>query len=193
MAVSRRAFFPLLTAFPLMRGSAAAAVALRLDDGVLRVVAPLSMHVIEGTTLRRLQDGVGLVFSLQLSLSSDQFRTIARRQVERYVVSYDLWEERFAVFRLGTVKQQATHLSRDAAERWMFDHAGIPLYGMQSGAAHWLRAEMRADDPRDSGNFLLDPALTLTRLVEWFGRSQRGHEQRWAMDFGPFRPSELER
>ena len=182
----------LFVAIPFLRGWAPTTLAIRKDDGVLRVAAP-NLHFLEGRTLRRLQDGSGLVFSLQLSLSGDQFRTVSRRQVERFVVSFDLWEEKFAVVRLGAGKQQASHLSREAAERWMFDHTGVPLYGLTADAAHWVRAELRADDPRDAGGFLLDPAVTLNRLVEWFGRAQRGETERWSLDHGPFRPAELPR
>ncbi len=164
---------------------------LRRDDGVLRVAAP-SLHFLEGKTLRRLQDGAGLVFSLQLSISSDQFRTFDRRQVERFVVSFDLWEEKFAVVRLGLAKQQASHLSKDAAERWLFDHTGVSLFGLPVGTPHWVRAELRADDQKDLTGFLLDPTVTLTRLVEWFGRAPRGDTQRWALDQGPFRLEEIQ-
>jgi len=182
----------LFVAIPFLRGWSPATLTVRQDDGVLRVAAP-NLHFLQGRTLRRLQDGAGLVFSLQLSLSTDQFRTVSQRQVERFVVSFDLWEEKFAVVRLGAARQQASHLSREAAERWLFDHSGLPLYGLPGETAHWIRAELRADDPRDSGGFLLDPTVTLTRLVEWFGRAQRGETERWSLDHGPFRPAGLQR
>ena len=169
----------MIAAVPFLAGWSPTTLVLRQDDGVLRVAAP-NLHFLEGRTLRRLQDGAGLVFSLQLSLSGDQFRTVSRRQVERFVVSFDLWEEKFAVVRLGAVKDQASHLSREAAERWMFAHTGLPLHGL-------------ADVPRDAGGFLLDPTVTLTRLVEWFGRAQRGETERWNLEHGPFRPGDVQR
>ncbi|MBM3786433.1 MAG: hypothetical protein FJW30_18905 [Acidobacteria bacterium] len=188
MPVSRRSALSILGGAPLW-----ALPELRHDDGVLRVSAPGNLHFIEGPVLKRLQDGAGLVFSLQLTLSTDQFRTVSRRQVERFVVSFDLWEEKFAVTRLGLVKQQTSHLSRDAAERWMFDHAGLSLHGLRGDSPNWVRTELRVDDPRDSGGFILDPSLTLARLVDWFGRAPRGEASRWAWERGPFRLNELER
>ncbi len=182
----------MIAAVPFLAGWSPTTLVLRQDDGVLRVAAP-NLHFLEGRTLRRLQDGAGLVFSLQLSLSGDQFRTVSRRQVERFVVSFDLWEEKFAVVRLGAVKDQTSHLSREAAERWMFAHTGLPLHGLAADSSHWVRAELRADDPRDAGGFLLDPTVTLTRLVEWFGRAQRGETERWNLEHGPFRPGDVQR
>jgi hypothetical protein len=192
MTLTRRRFVTALGLAPLAHAWTPATLALWSDDGVLRVHAP-NLHFLEGKTLRRLQDGAGLVFSLQLSLSQDHFRSVARRHVERFVVSFDLWEERYAVMRLGPVQDRATHLSRDAAERWMFSHTGVGLFGLPRDRAHWVRAEIRADDPREAGGFLLDPALTLSRLVEWFGRAPKGESQRWTLDQGPFVPAELQR
>ncbi|MBM3764637.1 MAG: hypothetical protein FJW32_04525 [Acidobacteria bacterium] len=190
MRQSRRTLLMALSTAPHLR---AGAIGVRRDDGVLRVLPPSDFHFLEGQTLRKLQDGAGLVFTMQLSISNDQFRTIARRQVERFVVSFDLWEEKFAAVRLGLVKHQQSHLTRDAAERFLFDHTGIALYGLAAGEPHWIRAELRADEPRDSAGFLLDPSVTLSRLVEWFGRSQRGEALRWSIDRGPFRLHEVER
>ncbi|HEU0121144.1 MAG TPA: hypothetical protein VFQ91_11515 [Bryobacteraceae bacterium] len=193
MKTSHRLLFLLLllAAIPFLRGWSPTTLTVRKDDGVLRVAAP-NLRFLEGKTLRRLQDGAGLVFSLQLSLSTDQFRTISRRQLDRYVVSFDLWEEKFAVVRLGGARQQASHLSKEATERWMFDHTGLPAQGLSPDSAHWVRAELRADDPRDAGGFLLDPTVTLTRLVEWFGRAQRGEAERWNLEHGPFYPGQLQ-
>jgi len=181
----------LFVAIPFLRGWSPTTLTVRKDDGVLRVAAP-NLHFLEGKTLRRLQDGAGLVFSLQLSLSQDQFRTVSRRQMDRFVVSFDLWEEKFAIVRLGGAREQASHLSREAAERWMFRHTELPLKGLAADSAQWVRAELRADDPRDAGGFLLDPTVTLTRLVEWFGRSQRGDSERWSLEHGPFYPGQLQ-
>lgn len=190
MQHSRRALLVGLATAPYLR---AAATGVRRDDGVLRILPPNDFHFLEGQTLRRLQDGAGLVFTMQLSMSNDQFRTISRRQVERFVVSFDLWEEKFAAMRLGLVKYQQSHLTRDAAERFLFDHTGIAMHGLAAGEAHWIRAELRADEPKDSAGFLLDPSVTLSRLVDWFGRSQRGEALRWSIDRGPFRLHEVER
>jgi hypothetical protein len=148
----------MIAAVPFLAGWSPTTLVLRQDDGVLRVAAP-NLHFLEGRTLRRLQDGAGLVFSLQLSLSPDQFRTV----------------------------------TREAAERWMFAHTGLPLHGLAADSSNWVRAELRADDPRDAGGFLLDPTVTLTRLVEWFGRAQRGETERWNMEHGPFRPGDIQR
>lgn len=190
MQHSRRALLMALSTVPHL---GATANGVRRDDGVLRVLPPTDFHFLEGQTLRRLQDGAGLVFTMQLSISNDQFRTINRRQVERFVLSFDLWEEKFAAVRLGLVKYQQSHLTRDAAERFLFDHTGISMYGLPAGESHWIRAELRADEPRDSAGFLLDPSVTLSRLVEWFGRAQRGEAMRWSIDRGPFRLHEVER
>lgn len=173
-------------------GMAPELLVLRWDDQQLRVQAPY-LHFLDGKSLERLHTGAALVFSLQLSLSSDRFNTVIRRAVDRFVVSFDLWEEKFAISRLGPTRQQVSHLSREAAERWVFDHAGVAVAGLALDRPVWLRMELRSDDSRESAGLLLDPSVTLARLIEWFGRPPKLPESRWLLDKGPFRLGELQR
>lgn len=167
-------------------------LAVRCEDSLLRVQAPY-LHFLEGKSLERLHSGAALVFSLQLSLSTDRFQTVMRRSVDRYVVSFDLWEEKFAITRLSVTREQASHLARDPAERWLFDHSSMPVQGLAEDRQLWLRLDLRADDARESPALLLEPGVTLTRLIEWFGRPQRGDANRWTLDRGPFRLAEVRR
>jgi len=185
------------TAAPIASAMAPELLRVRWDDQTLRVQVPY-LHFLDGKSLERLHNGAALVFSLQLSLSSDRFTTIVRRSVDRYVVSFDLWEEKFAITgfggaRLGGAKVQATNLSRDAAERWVVDHAALSVSGVAEDKPLWLRLDLRADDPKESAGLALDPGVTLARLIEWFGRPQRGVDNRWALEKGPFRLTDLKR
>ncbi len=189
--MTRRLLFA-QSAVPLVRAMAPEMLQLRWDDQLLRVQAPY-LHFLGGKSLERLHSGAALVFSLQLSLSADKFTTVVRRNVDRFVVSFDLWEEKFAITRLGPGKHQASHLSREAAERWLFDHTSLSVGGLADNKPLWLRMDLRADDSRESAALLLDPTVNLARLIEWFGRSQRGADNRWALDKGPFHLAELRR
>jgi hypothetical protein len=189
--MTRRLLFA-QSAVPLLRALAPEMLQLRWDDQQLRVQAPY-LHFLNGKSLERLHSGAALVFSLQLSLSSDKFNTVVRRNFDRFVVSFDLWEEKFAITRLGPTKQQASHLSREAAERWVFDHTSLSVGGLADNKPLWLRLDLRADDTRESTTLLLDPTVNLARLIEWFGRAQRGADNRWTLDKGPFRLAELRR
>ena len=180
------------SAVPIARAMAPELLRVRWDDQTLRIQVPY-LHFLDGKSLERLHSGAALVFSLQLSLSPDRFTTVIRRSVDRYVVSFDLWEEKFAITGLGGAKAQVSNLSRDAAERWVVDHAALSVSGVAEDKPLWLRMDLRADDPKESAGLALDPGVTLSRLIEWFGRPQRGVDHRWALEKGPFRLADIRR
>ena len=192
--MNRRKLLSLISISPIIpiQGMVPELLRVRWEDQTLRIQAPY-LHFLDGKSLERLHSGAALVFSLQLSLSSDRFTTVVRRSLDRYVVSFDLWEEKFAITGLGGAKAQASNLSRDAAERWVFDHAALSVSGVAEDKPLWLRMDLRADDPKESAGLALDPGVTLARLIEWFGRPQRGTDHRWALEKGPFRLSEIRR
>ena len=84
----------------LLQGVANVNLRLRLDENYLRVSAP-HLHFLTGRPLERLKNGSSVLYSVQLGLSSDQFATVERRSFDRFVISYDIWEEKFSAVRLG--------------------------------------------------------------------------------------------
>jgi len=60
-------------------------------------VATPDLHFLTGKPLERLRDAATVVFLSQITLYSDSHGTVFRRIPERIIVSYDLWEEKFAV------------------------------------------------------------------------------------------------
>lgn len=72
----------------------------RIDRDQLRVLAP-RLHFLVGEPLTRLRNGATVNYEFQLVLRADRnSRPVARVQ-QRFAVSYDLWEEKFAVTRLA--------------------------------------------------------------------------------------------
>src|SRR6266545_553131 len=69
------------------------------DGDDIHVAAP-QLHFLSGKSLERLKNGAAVSFLSQLTLSTDANATVYRRRPERFVVSYDLWEERFSVVSL---------------------------------------------------------------------------------------------
>ena len=61
---------------------------------------------------------------------SDNRQLVLRRGFERFVVSYDLWEEKFSATRMRTARTSASHLSAEAAEAWCLDHLSVPAGGL---------------------------------------------------------------
>jgi hypothetical protein len=162
------------------------------DGDNIHVVAP-QLHFLSGKPLERLKDGASVTFFSQLTLSTDANRSVFRRLPERFVVSYDLWEEKFAVTRLSGNPRSASHLSAGAAEAWCLERMSISAAGLDPQRPFWLRFELRAADPKEEAGILGEPGINITRLIELFGRRPRAEQPQWTLDAGPLRLADLSR
>jgi hypothetical protein len=164
----------------------------RLVAGRLRVTAP-QLHFVTGKPLERLRNGAPVPFAIQLALSTDRWTTVLQRDIERFVLSYDLWEEKFSISKLGSPRKAVSHLTATAAETWCVDEMAVPPAGVSPDQPFWLRLEVRAESPGEDTSILTDEGVSLTRLVEMFSRRTRNDQTRWATEAGPFRLADLGR
>ncbi len=164
----------------------------RLENGLIRVAAP-DLRFVSGAPLERLRNGAPVPFALQLALSSDRFATVLQRDIERFVLSYDLWEEKFAVTRFGRPRRTASHLTDRTAEAWCIAQTGVPPAGMADSQPFWLRLEARAESPAEETETEGDGAMSLTRLVELFSRRGRSDPSHFSVEAGPFRLASLKK
>jgi len=162
------------------------------DGDDLRVTAP-QLHFLTGKPLDRLKDGASVVFLTQLTLTTDNFTTSLRRIPDRFIFSYDLWEEKFSVTKLGEGQRTASHLSAAAAEAWCLDNVAISASGLPQDRPFWLKFELRAAEPKDEAAVIGDSGLNLTRLIEVFSRRPRDQQPQWTAEAGPLRLAELKR
>jgi hypothetical protein len=163
-----------------------------LSSGQLHVAAP-QLRFVSGPALERLENGAPVPFALQLALSSDRFSTIQQRDIERFVVSYDLWEQKFSIVRLGRPRKTVSHLAPRDAEKWCVGQLGLAPAGVSSSTLFWLRLEARAENPAEDSFASNEDAMSLTRLVEIFSRRSRTDANRWSVEAGPFRLASLRR
>jgi hypothetical protein len=106
------------------------------------------------------------------------------------VLSYDLWEERFAATLVGATSRTASYLSSSAAEAWCFEQLTVPLSALGSLSQNrefWVRLEYRildSDAPpaADDGT-----GYTLQTLIEMLSRKRKANEWTHAIEAGPFR------
>ncbi len=178
-----------VTAYALSVSSSVLAVSLQGNQ--LGVSAP-RFHFLTGKALDRLHDGLSLGFDAQLSLLAPEAAPPLERSVDRFLVSYDVWEEKFAVTRMRDPREKASHLTASDAEAWC-------LGRMHLGAAHldrmrllMVRLEMRAEENEEAAPLLGDPGLNLASLIEIFSRPARSQQQHWQIDSVPFRVRDLE-
>ena len=177
---------------PLTLGLAAQSLGVRLDGDDLRIAAP-QFHFLTGKPLEKLKDGASVAFLAQLSLSSEVNSPAIKRAVDRFIVSYDVWEEKFSVTQTGVERGTVTHLTSTAAETWCLDRLAVGIDGVASEKPFWVRLEIRVEDARDQAGVVGDAGINLTRLIEIFSNAARAQQPRWEAVTGPVRLMDLKR
>jgi hypothetical protein len=162
-------------------------------DGDDLHIADPELHFLSGKPLERLKNADTVFFVSQLTLYTDRFQTVYRRVPDRFVVSYDLWEEKFSVTILSNERRRASFLTVESAQTWCLDNLAISSSGLTSDRQFWLRFELRTSDPREARDVLGDSGISLTRLVEIFSRPASSQQPHWVREVGPLRLADLRR
>ena len=191
-SISRRNWLLASLTFGVSRGAYSSLASLTASyDGDNIHVSARDLHFLAGKPLERLKDGLTVVFLSQLTVSTDGNSTAFRRLPERFLVSYDLWGEKFSVSRLSGMPRTISHLSAAAAEAWCLESMVVSAAGLDPQRQFWLRLEMRAADPRDEAGVVGEPGINITRLIELFSRRPRAEQPQWMLDAGPLRLADL--
>jgi hypothetical protein len=168
-------------------------VSVRLAGGNLQLSAP-GFRFLDGKPLERLKNGATVPFDIQVSVLADGKMVVLRRSFERFVFSYDLWEEKFSVARMRTSEATASHLSASAAEAWCLSKFSIPTAGIPDDRAFVVRVEVRAANGRDPGSRDDDEGFSITTLIDLFSRPARQHgDSQWRTESRVLRIAELRR
>jgi hypothetical protein len=155
-------------------------------NGAVQVRAP-GFHFIAGESLARLKDGQSVRVDIDLSVLAKPGAAAAARRRQSYVLSYDLWEERFAVAVPGAPSRSISHLTSAAAEAWCLQQLTVPVSALGSlghNLPFWIRLDSRllnggAPESAEGG-------LTLRGLIDVFSRRQTGAVSQ-SIEAGPFR------
>lgn len=193
--VALRAAFiavPVVTALSVYSLGLATDLRPRWTGDFLEISAP-SLHFLTGQQLERLRNGAAVPFDFQLTLSAGPSSPMLYRSLERFVVSYDLWEERFSVVRLRNFRRSAPHLTATAAETWCLENIGIPANSVPGDKTLWLKLEIRSAESKQVAAIPDDGGISLTTLVEIFSRPTRNPQDHWVRESAPFHLSELRR
>jgi hypothetical protein len=153
----------------------------------LQVRAP-GFGIIKGDTLNRLKNGQTVRFDLELTVLEAPAGQPAFQAQQSFVLSYDLWEERFAVTRAGSASRSISHLTSAGAEAWCLSQLAVPLSGLGRlgrDAPFWIRLEYRIQDrertARDG-----DAGFTLRGLIDVLSRRSKAGEPGDSIQGGPF-------
>ena len=163
----------------------------RLAGDTLRV-SSANLRLLSGRPLESLKNGATVTFDFQL-VALNETRLVQARTAERFVFSYDLWEEKFSVVQLtakDTRQPRASvlNLLPDAAEQWCIERLALPSTSLDRQRPLKLRLEIRADEPRRVGRSGVDePSVSLAALIDIFSRPARREQRFWVVETPSFR------
>jgi hypothetical protein len=176
-------------------------VILTAHENNLLFAAP-RLHFLVGKPLERLRNAAPVPFDFQITLWSGNRSHIFRRKAERFVVSYDLWEERYSVTELTNPRKTASHMTAPAAETWCLEQIPLDVTGLDGKETFWARLEVRAVEDkaagRDNGKLfgrapISESGISLNGLVEIFSRPPPAGLPHWVRDAGPLTLEEVRR
>jgi hypothetical protein len=162
----------------------------------------LKVHVtgfsfLKGDPLTRLKDGRSVRIELAAMVLPGPGQPPKATTRRIFALSYDLWEERFAVTTVGTRSQSVSHLAQAAAEAWCLDQLAIPLSALGAlgrDVPFWVRLEYHILDAEVTSDSA-DAGYSLQTLIDLFSRRRKtsstsagpGETAPPVLEAGPFR------
>jgi hypothetical protein len=154
----------------------------------LSVAAP-QFHFISGKAVRRLQNGSTITYALQLSIVPEKSKKQTFQLLKQFMVSYDLWEEKYSVAGLPD-GGSASRLAADNAEAWCLENIAIPIRSIPEREPFMIRLECSINEDIEKENGERSGQI-FADLVEIFSRKKKEPPQRWETVAGPFRLENL--
>ncbi len=152
----------------------------------IRVLAP-RLHFLSGKSLERLRDGVTVPFDFQLRIAAGlKNNFVGQPAVERFSISYDVWEERFRVVRLRDFRKSAAGLSAIAAESWCLDNLFVPSAGLPADKELWARLDIRTAEPKEHASSNADSGISIPALIQLLSRPPRPQQDHWTLESASF-------
>lgn len=156
----------------------------------LLVTAP-GLHFLTGRALDRLHNGASIPFAFQMTLTTLPRSIPLHRVLSRFVVSYDVWGEKYKVVQTSGSRRAVTNLAASAAETWCIDQMSIPTADVPADKDLWVRLEIRAEEPVQSP--ITETGLSVTSLIALFSTKAPAQMQEWNAETQPFRLASLRR
>ena len=188
-----RQFWLLLLVLPIAcRFLEAQTLQVRLEGTRLYATAP-QLRLLTESILTRLQNGAAVRFHFQLTAVPGSGGKPLSEASDLFVLSFDLWEERFSVIQSAAPRRAVSHLSAAAAEAWCLENLPLPVPAVALESPFVVRLEIRAEDAEGESSSDSSPGLSLAGLIEIFSRKAKEQPLRWSALSGPIRLGELKK
>ena len=172
----------------LLPSLAAQSLVPRLSEGQI-VVTALNLKFLEGKALDRLRNGQSVAFDFQLQLL-DGTKTLAR-SLERFILSYDLWEESYSAVQLTlaaprTPIYSTARLKGEAVATWCLGRMKLNFAQADKQRTLTLQLEIRSVGAKIQNPLRPQGSVDLGVLVEIFSRPADPQGTRFTAQSQPF-------
>ena len=169
-------------------GLAAQTLSVNAAGDALRVQAR-NFNLLEGTVLTRLKEGRSVRVDFELTVLSKPEGPVVKQTVQGFTLSFDLWEERFAVSRAGSPPRSISHLRAMDAENWCLDNLtmSISSLGIGRDTPFWLHLVYRVQDLEPVTEEAPGERYTLRALIDRLSRRREEADLAKSVSAGPFR------
>jgi hypothetical protein len=134
------------------------------DGERLRPIAP-DLHFLTGRSLERVKDGDQVLFVAKLSIFTIDQSVPFREQIGKFMVSYDIWEEKFGVVITESASRSRTGMTAPQAEAWCLEGLGISAARLSPDRPFFMRLELRTADPKEFSSVMADPVRAFMELL----------------------------
>ncbi len=168
--------------------SSAQALTIDAAGDALKIRAS-GLSFLKGDPVARLKEGRSVRVELAAMVLPAPGKSVVATTRRIFALSYDLWEERFAVATVEKRSQSASHLVLAAAEAWCVDQLAIPidaLGGLGRDLPFWIRLEYRFLDSETTADSA-ESGYTLQALIDALSRRRKTDSSTHALEAGPFR------
>jgi hypothetical protein len=165
----------------------AQSVTLTRVNETLHVRAP-EFRFLQGRVLTQLRDGRTARLDVRLELLGRANGPVLAQTEQAFNVSFDLWEERFAVTRLGQPARSVSHLTSTAAEAWCLENVTIAASAIQADRrnAVWMRLVLKARDDAPARQTDEESGFSIRILIDALGRRDARDAPPLVLEAGPF-------
>lgn len=157
--------------------------------GDMLQVRGTGLRLIEGVVADHLKDGRSVRVDFEMTILDKAQGTPITQNRQSFILSFDLWEQRYAVTRAGAAPRSISHLAARDAEAWCLENMAIPLTALGRFARDlpfWIHVEYRVQDQPPPVTDAESP-FTLRTLIEALSRRRPEEALARSIDTGPFR------
>jgi hypothetical protein len=111
-----------------------------------------------------------------------------QRAFDRFVISYDLWEQTYSVSRMRSSRGQASNLTMQQTEDWCISAMTLRASTLPRNEPVWFRLEVQPQEPKQANTGFDESGPSLAALIDVFSRASRARQsEMWRVETGPVR------